>query len=1404
MGSATPESEATSPPKFAVFLSHNSKEKPTVERIAEKLKRDEIEPWLDKWCLTPGADWQDGLAAGLSDSSACAVFIGPNGIGDWARLEFKLATDRMAKDRNFRVFLVLLPELPEPFDTSILPPFLTTRTWVDLRKGISDSRGYQSLINAVKGLASGPQIQIASRDDICPYRGLQPFDEEHAEFFFGRDGDIQRLVEKLKTARFLSVLGPSGSGKSSVVKAGLIPTIRKGGLSNSDTWSIRTFTPGGRPLTALAANLLRLYPQLSMGKVLDELASDERSLHLTSEVALADRGATEHVVWVVDQFEEVFTLCHDEAERKQFVSNLLYAASVPGGRNHFVLTMRADFYQKCAAYPIFAALITAHQFLVSPMNVEGLRTAIQEPAWRVGLEFEPGLIDTVLDDIASQPGALPLLEHALMELWERRRGKLLTLEAYRECGGVEGAIAKRADTIYESFDEEQRLITRRVMLRLTQPGEGTEDTRRRATMDELIRRPEEADKVQACVRALADARLLTTDTPSETGPEIVDVSHEALIRGWPLLRKWIEEDRAGLRVHRRLTEAAEEWKRADRDEGLLFRGARLAQTAEWRERNQEQLNELESEFLDAGILLQTNERKAAARRTRRIVVGLVIALVLISLASIYAFVQGRIAIKQGTESRARELAASAMDRVEFNPELGLLLAIEAGKTAQTPETENALRQALVQSPVRVINVGKSAQRMKAVFSPDSKRILATTGTSARVYDLDGGERLFEVEHNDDYVKPVYSPDGNLIATASEKAVMIWDGRNGNSIAKWDLANASKDSTLHGLTFSPDSKFLVFNDPDLQVRDISNGSVVAKLNGETPTFSRDGKLLMTKAEATLALTLYDTQTWKPVGTAVKTSQERAGGAFGDLSRDGKYLVSGIGKGGVKVTELSSKRVFYPGEGDEDTSFRMARFSPDGKLLAADWGGVLQLWDTEKWERRQQLNDASTLLQGIEFSPDSRFAIVVQGSAWLYDVRSSEARMVEELTGGSGLAIHSANFSPDGNYVLTSNADGTVFVWDMDVWRNASEVSFAVNDSLFYRGPFDRFVFSPNGHMLVATATHNEDANIARSARLIEAASGRTINTVSHSDIVSRALFSPDGRLMVTLPSTGPIVSVWEASSGRKITDLTIPDSVKTASSKKFVEDAAFSPDSKRLATASGNAALIWEAESGKLIDRLDLPGKADRKVGSVSFGPNSDSLLVVVDGQIELWDLAKKQIVYVAGTGESISRAFFGPNGKYILNWKVGDLGDDGEGKSAPPEIRDAANGRVLFELRGHSDDVYGASFSPDSKYLVTTGGYFENMGEDGGFVPYGANEVRVWDMTNGTPFHDFKGHNSPMLAGAFAADGKSVVICSFDERVLVYPCEMCVPHEKLLEMAIKRHFRPLTPDERARYLHEEQ
>jgi len=495
---------------FDVFLSHNSLDKASVEEIARKLKGAGLEPWLDIWCLTAGETFQPGLADGLRKSTTCAIFIGPKGLGNWAREELLVAQDRAAREAGYRLIPILLPGVSDPFDFSKLPPFLTQRTWVDFRGGLDQERPFRILVNAIKGKPPGSDAVQSRGDDTRPYQGLEVFDEEHAEFFFGRVRDVQRLIEKLKATRFLAVLGASGSGKSSLVRAGLIPALRDGALPQSEGWMICVFKPGSRPLTTLTAQLLHVCPgKDSMQNTLDQMGNDERTFHLAVTLALANKPAV-RIVWVVDQFEEIFTLCNDEKERASFLRNLLYASSIPDGQSTVLLTMRADFLPKCAASPDLAARIAAQQFLVSPMDVDMLREAIEQPALRVGLRFEPGLIEIILVDIASEPGALPLLEHALLELWKRRRDHTLTLDGYRESGGVKGAIAKTAEEIFKTFNAEEQAIVRRIMLRLTQLGEGTEDTRRRATMDEVMTTSSEDDAIERVVKKMADARLLTT------------------------------------------------------------------------------------------------------------------------------------------------------------------------------------------------------------------------------------------------------------------------------------------------------------------------------------------------------------------------------------------------------------------------------------------------------------------------------------------------------------------------------------------------------------------------------------------------------------------------------------------------------------------------------------------------------------------------------------------------------------------------------------------------------------------------------------------------------------------------------------------------------------------------------
>ena len=766
--------------QFDVFLSYNSRDRPVVERIAQRLKRAGLEPWLDRWSLTPGGEWQRELGAGLDASVACAVFVGPHDLGAWELQEVAVAIDRAATQRGFRVFPVLLPGVEEPFDPNRLPHFLRARTWVDFRRGRDDGRALQDLINAVKCVPFGPDVPVARDDDVAPYRGLRVFAEEDAQFFFGRDRDVQRLVEKLKSSRFLAVLGPSGSGKSSLVRAGLVPGLRGGALANVEDWHVLVLRPGAAPLTALAAQLAKLLPERAMRATLDELTQHSSTLHLSVELALADRPPGERVLVIVDQLEEVFTLCRDESERRQLFSTLLDATSAPGGRTVVIVTMRADFYARCAAYPELAQLITAQQMLVGPMDTDGLRQAIEEPARRVGLDLEEGLSDTILNDVATEPGALPLLEHALLELWERRRGDMLTLEGYRQTGGVQGALAQRADEIFNQLSTDQQQTVRRILLRLTQPGEGTEDTRRRATRSELS--PADGDdSFDEVLGRLVNARLLTTGR-NETGRQVIDVSHEALIRGWPRLRAWIGADRAGLLIHRRLTDAAREWETVDREPGALYRGARLATAREWATDHAGDLSQLEGEFLTAS---QAAEQRRA-RRLRALAAGLAAVTVIVAVLAVWALDQRNNAQdkraeaqREATKATSLALAASSVEPLTTRPDVSLALAFEAYRKSPRAEASSAAVRALLKAQrSRLRGVLTPNEFLTDIaFSRDGKTLAsASDDHTVRLWDLATRKQLGRLTGHTGAVSAVaFSPDGKTLASAShDNTVRVWE------------------------------------------------------------------------------------------------------------------------------------------------------------------------------------------------------------------------------------------------------------------------------------------------------------------------------------------------------------------------------------------------------------------------------------------------------------------------------------------------------------------------------------------------------------------------------------------------------------------------------------------------------
>ena len=477
----------------------------------------------------------------------------------------------------------------------------------------------------------------------CPFKGLQYFGEADAHLFFGRELLTAKLVERLRApspvgttgegqggGRFLAVIGASGSGKSSIVRAGLVHALRQ-----EATWAIAVFAPGSSngPFYALAGALLSLLDSelsetdklIETRKLANALRQGDLTIHEVAERILAKTPNAQRLLLVVDQFEELFTACKDEAERKAFVDSLLCAAGAPSpvgttgegrgggdGPTSLVIALRADFYAHCAQFANLRDALAKRQEYIGPMCADELRRAIEEPAKRNGWEFEPGLVDLLLNDVGDEPGALPLLSHALLETWKRRQGRTLTLAGYTESGKVSGAIAKTAETVYQSLGPEQQAIARNIFMRLTELGEGTQDTRRRAQLSELVPRPQDEPAVEAALKTLADARLVTTSEG------VAEVAHEALIREWPTLRKWLDEDRTGLRIHRQLTQDVKEWDQRGKDESYLYRGGRLAVVEEWANRRAEALNVLEREFLASCSELAKQEeadREAQRRAT---------------------------------------------------------------------------------------------------------------------------------------------------------------------------------------------------------------------------------------------------------------------------------------------------------------------------------------------------------------------------------------------------------------------------------------------------------------------------------------------------------------------------------------------------------------------------------------------------------------------------------------------------------------------------------------------------------------------------------------------------------------------------------------------------------------------
>lgn len=714
-----------------------------------------------------------------------------------------------------------------------------------------EARWYQvaSKMSALDGTAQSDGLAV---EDGAPYVGLAAFQPTDAGRFFGREDLVAGLLERMRVSRLVGVFGPSGSGKSSVLRAGVAATVMADGLLGRGSQPTVVLTPGSRPMEECAVRLADLTGHL-VSAVAAELAKKRDNLHLWVRGVMAGRPADEDLVLVVDQFEEVFTLCQDPAERHEFVMALVTAATAPTSRLRVVLGVRADFYGRCGEWPDLADALQNSQILVGAMTPDQLRTAIIQPALRAGYTVEGALVTRLVADATGQPAVLPLLSHVLLETWRRRRGTILNLTSYDAAGGIDHAVARTAETAYSALDLTQQTIARQLFLRLIAVTEDTEPTKRRIRRTELN---EQDPNTGTVLDALAHARLITLDR------DRIDIAHEALIRCWARLRTWVDSDRDGLRIHRQLTEATDTWQALDRDDSTLYRGTRLAITREWVTENEDLLNPRERDFLGASVDAEQAERRRSRRRARRLrqLAAILTLLILVTVTTVIlairsqrevaqqhrrAIVEQAVTLVSSLDSRLAiqvRLAAYRLDPTELvrGSLLGTFQRIYVSRVIGHKGAVNAVAFALngqilisagadravalwdITDPYRprkrAVITGHAASVRTVAVSPNG-HILATGADdhTVKLWDISNPDqpepKATIINHHDVITSVTFAPTGHLLATASaDHTLRLWD--TNNPAQPTELAAVDNRTTVDNtMTFSPDGHLLATANTD---------------------------------------------------------------------------------------------------------------------------------------------------------------------------------------------------------------------------------------------------------------------------------------------------------------------------------------------------------------------------------------------------------------------------------------------------------------------------------------------------------------------------------------------------------------------------------------------------------------
>ncbi len=1232
----------------------------------------------------------------------------------------------------------LNPNLPEAVDEVI-----ARATAIDIAERFIEPNDFVAALTGA--LDGGRVVRSSARELRNPYKGLRAFSEADSPDFFGRDVAISELVDAVARNRLVAVVGPSGCGKSSLVRAGLLADLRQGALPGSERWLITDMYPGVRPLNELAEALMRvaverptdLVDRLAEGAVGDVLG---RLLPGDTEILL-----------VVDQFEELFTLTPDEEERRRFLDVLVSLTTDSASRARVVVTLRADFFDRPLGYAGFGDLLRRGMVPIAVPSVESMEQAVVGPAESASLRVEQGLERVITQDVADQPGGLPLLEFALTELFHERVGSDLTAAGYQRTGGVLGALGRRAEDLYVGCDDAGREAIEQVFLRLVTVEEGVEDTRRRIMLAELHEIGIEPDTLQRVLDDYGTHRLITFDRDPETRAPTVEVAHEALLSRWDRLRSWIDERRDDLVIHRRLAASVKEWHDSERRGAYLLTGGRLEHYERFAEETDLALTGPEQGFLLASR--QAEDDALAGRRRKRMTIlgAFAAAAVIAAVLAIVALISQRRAEEEAELNRARVLSAQAIDAIGTDNQLAMLLALEAADVGVAangevlPETVDALHQSLQaerleeEVPLDSLPAGRGVG-----LAANGSGIIALSSTGDTV-ELRSGEdpetvvatlgTPLETDETMDAAIPSFDPSGSHVATVgSDGVVHVWDVAS--RLEVWSQPGHATGPG--GAIYSPDGRTLAtIGDVSLVMWDAATGTEmwsIPRTGGDPmPAFSIDGTRLAVGGYEGRDLAIYDVATgeqllsrtdWVPLGCVL-------------WSPDESHLFVGLDVGDIAVVDASTLETVDVWLGHSRAPVAIAVDSSGTRVATGAEDGTTRVWDWTFGEELMVLTGGTGSVYGVAFLPGGD-QLVVSGTDSVLRKYDVSAAGRGEVFGASLLDTEGSigiDFSPDGSKLIALvigggfQPAGTV-IWDIPGRRQLLEVSglnwFA----------FDGVSFTNDG-------------------------SGFVVQDWDESVPIGE----PTG------PGWGP-VQLRDVVTGEATLSF-----AETAGQER--QSLVFSQDGELLATGStfsevmgdnGVAtASIHDAATGALLHRLV---HEDWAVTGVALSPHGDLLATTTCGAgiVAVWDVATETMLWNVDYPGCATGIALSSDGSFIAASNIFNL----------PAVWDAPTGEPRFEIAGHSGGAYSIAISPDGSTVASAG-------IDG--------SILIVDSFTGQVVTRIQATDASVGDIDFSSDGTHLAASTTDGSFYVYVLD---PVE-LVDLARSRTLRSLTASECAAY-----